>query len=384
VRGVIRIAATAILGMLALSVAGEAASARVVQTIGDTGRERLRYPSDVALGPSGLIYVLDLRTPGPRVLTRVYSPSGRLLRSWPVPGGDAQDIAVDRAGNAYVSALSSDTILKYSPTGQLLARWGATGTGDSQFRRPSDVAIDPAGRVLVNDVGNARVQIFEPDGRFVASWPTGEIYRLAVGPPGTIYASDRQGIVALGSDGREVRRLVRRPGEVVTDPAGTLYARQEHRIAKFGPDGEFLGAVGSDWRSQWTSAAVGSDGSIYVVAARVVLKLAPITTVDLTPPSITVESISRRAVPPPLTYTLSEDASLRISLRSRVPTGRYIHRAHRDEGVTSAGTHRLVLDWRSFGLRGRRRGDFQLVLVARDDAGNESAKARVRFSVPAR
>ena len=184
---------------------------------------------------------------------------------------------------------------------------------------------------------------------------------------------------------------------LVPGPAGDLYAVLDQRIQRFGADGQFLGAVGSDRHVQWLSAAVAGDGSIYVPqnwyrgVSGVVVKLAPITTVDVTPPSITVDSFSDQPSAPNstavlgrLTYRLSEDASFRISLKRRASRkgrdyGRYLHLLTLDKDVTSAGTHRLLLR-----LPRKRRfsaGRYELTLVARDDAGSESKPARVQFSI---
>jgi hypothetical protein len=119
--------------------------------------------------------------------------------------------------------------------------------------------------------------------------------------------------------------------------------------------------------------------------------------VDVTPPSIKIASFShppikaggRNQVLARLRYTLSEDSSYRISLKRRASTkdrgnryfGRYLHIATLDKALTKAGAHALVLDWQSFGYQRPFRGRYQFTLVARDDAGNESVAARVRFSV---
>jgi len=423
VPSVIRIAAATVLAVVAVCSAGQNASARVVQTIELTPHE-LRYPDRIALGPSGLLYVLDTGDRGSSpVRMSVYSPSGRMLRRWRVAteSSPIPNMVVDSVGNVYVVAarLAEPTrleysILKYSPTGQLLsARWAAR-VWDGQQGYPG-LAADGQGHVLVAFDG--RIETFDGAAQLLASWqylaPGGLknwISGLAVATSGMIYVADRMGVAVLDSSGNVVSRIVPagdRLGQVsgaslIPGPAGSLYAVQEHRIQKFDPDGQILGAVGSDRRAQWLSAAVASDGSIYVPqnryfgASGVVLKLAPITTVDVTPPSISVDSFSRargaraERVLGRLTYKLSEDASFRISLMRRASTkdrghrdfGRYLHSATLDKKVTSAGTHRLLLRLRSFGYERRRPpGRYQLVLVARDDAGSESKPARVSFSI---
>ena len=102
-----RIAAMAAIAVAAMWSVGQPASARVVRTYELTPHE-LRYPQRVALGPSGLLYVLDTgdRYASPVRLSLYSLPSGRMLRRWrvasessPIPG-----MVVDSAGDAYVVA----------------------------------------------------------------------------------------------------------------------------------------------------------------------------------------------------------------------------------------------------------------------------------------
>jgi hypothetical protein len=371
------------------------------------------------LGPSGLLYVLDSGDKGSSpVRMSVYSLTGRPLRRWRIAteSSPIPNIAVDAVGNAYVvTARSVDpstleySILQYSPTGQLLsARW-ADRVWDSRRGYPV-LASDGQGHLLVAFDG--RIETFDAAGQSLASWQyltPGDAHNfitgLAVGGSGVVYVADRAGVAALDASGNAATRIA--PGgrglgrvswaSLVPGPAGDLYAVLDQPIQRFGVDGQFLGAVGSDRHVQWLSAAVAGDGSIYLPqnwyrgVSGVVVKLAPITTVDVTPPSIIVGSFSGRPSAPSatavlgrLTYRLSEDASFRISLQRRSSRkgrdyGRYLHLLSLDKDVTSAGTHRLLLR-----LPRKRRfsaGRYQLTLVARDDAGSESKPARVQFSI---
>jgi len=425
--GLIGIATATVLAIVAMGLGGQSVSARVVQTLELTPHE-LRYPDHIALGPSGLLYVLDTgdRASSP-VRMSVYSPTGRVLRRWRIATeASFTTMVLDSVGDVYVVARPRPdpttleySILKYSPTGQLLStRWAARVWDGHQG---PGLFADGHGHVLVAFDG--RIDTFDEAGQLLASWQyhaagdfKNSISGLAVATSGMIYVADRSGVALLDSAGHMVSRIVPAGdhlGQVsgallIAGPADSLYALQGQRgaqgsvIQKFGPDGRFLGAVASDRRVQWLSAAVANDGSIYVAqnrylgASGAVVKLAPITTVDVTPPSITVGAFARppsaraKGVLGRLTYTLSEDASFRIVLLQRASTtdpdnrefGRYLHNATLDKNVTPAGTHRLLLSLRSFGYTRRRPpGRYRLVLVARDDAGSESKPARVNFSI---
>lgn len=394
-----RVVAAAVVGVVALGLASATASAHVVQSIGTTGPHKLVHPTDVALGPAGTTYVLDMadRASDPNVVD-VYASSGRLLRRWRVvpSDGDLPDIAVDPAGNVYLAASGSPTILKYSPTGQLLARWRLPASGDPHLDYAAAITADPRGNVLVAE-GNGRLETFDGQGQLLASWP-GVAGVAAVDGTGMVYVADRRGIAVLDASGKVARRLaqVSFVSSLAAGPSGTLYAVQTHRILKFGTDGRFLGSVGSDRRMNWYSAAVAADGSIYVpqwnslVSPAAVLKLAPITAIDTTPPSVSIDAVaapSKRLLTR-LTYTLSEDSSMRVVIKRRAATknrrnryfGRYLHKLTLDRAVTPAGTHTLVIDWRAAGYQRRAPGSYQLTLVARDESGNESRPARVAFA----
>jgi hypothetical protein len=394
--------AATVAATIAAGLASDTASARIVQTIGASGPQKLRLPDDVALGPDGSIYVLDHGdSPRAAVRIKVYAPAGTLLRSWRVNGIEfgAFDIAVDVAGNAYVVANGSPTILKYSPIGQLLARWQVPASDDPRLDFASWIAVDPRGNLLISEA-NGRLQTFDGQGRVLATWlrAAGPV---AVDPAGTVFSADGHAVVALGSSGEVVRRIaqVRAASSLAAGPQGALYVVEEHRILKLGTDGRLLGSVGSDRRLSWRNAAVAADGSIYVpewhpiLGIAAVVKLAPITAVDATAPSVRIDSASKpsRRLLTRLTCTLSEDSSLRIVIKRRAATtdrrnryfGRYMHLLTLDRKVTS-GRHTFVLDWRTAGYLRRAPGDYQLTLVARDDAGNESRPARVQLSAPRR
>ena len=89
-------------------------------------------------------------------------------------------------------------VRKYTLAGVELAHWGSYGTGPGQFNQPFGIAVDAAGNVYVSDTENNRVQVFTNDGAFLQQWggygyAPGQFYRptaVAVGPDGRIYVSD--------------------------------------------------------------------------------------------------------------------------------------------------------------------------------------------------
>ena len=126
-------------------------------------------------------------------------------------------IAVDAAGDVYVTDGWNNDVQKFTADGAFLLRWGGAGTGDAQFDSPEKLAIDEDGYVYVVDGGNNRVQKFTPDGTFVLKW----------GSEGT-------------GDGK-----FRSPVGVAAS-GGAVYVTDgwNNRVQKFSPAGDFLGVWG--------------------------------------------------------------------------------------------------------------------------------------------
>ena len=116
-------------------------------------------------------------------------------------------IAVDSAGNIFVTDTGNGRVEKFSPNGTFITSIGTKGKGQGQFEAPNGLAIDRFGDVYVAEVGsNHRVQKLAPDGTFIAEWAPG-FYgprRIAIGPDCAVYVVDqgRTRIVKLSPDGR--------------------------------------------------------------------------------------------------------------------------------------------------------------------------------------
>jgi sugar lactone lactonase YvrE len=102
------------------------------------------------------------------------------------------------SGDIYVADSDNDRVHWLSSTGESLAFWGSTGTGESQFNNPQGIALDSLGNVYVSDTGNHRIQVFRSDGTFLGSWGSkgasngkfDQPMGIAVNASGTIYVAD--------------------------------------------------------------------------------------------------------------------------------------------------------------------------------------------------
>jgi DNA-binding beta-propeller fold protein YncE len=148
-------------------------SGNVVRQIGRPGREQgdLDHPNGVAAGLDGTIFVSDSNH------TRVsaFMPDGQVL--WvtgriPVNSTDEskRDFGLPRGltvlddGTVLVADAFDHRLVRMSPEGKILGRYGDQGTTPGQFEFPNDV--DTLGKyVVVADRANDRVQVVELLGR---------------------------------------------------------------------------------------------------------------------------------------------------------------------------------------------------------------------------
>ena len=188
------------------------------------------------------------------------------------PGCGITGVAVDQQGTFYFAELCDDRIEKFSSGGQLLAQWGAHGSGPGQLDQPAKVAVDVQGNVYVTELGNGRVQKFSPTGKPLAQWgskgsgpgqfdwPVG----IALDHQGNSYVVDLHNdrIQKLSPLGRLLAQWgtagsgpgqFNVPYDIALDAAGNFYVSDtappggpgNHRIQKFSPGGEPLAQWGT-------------------------------------------------------------------------------------------------------------------------------------------
>jgi sugar lactone lactonase YvrE len=112
------------------------ANSRVVVLDKDTGQQVLTIPRD------------DDRS----AQARLYSPV---------------NLAVDRAGDLFVSDLGAFRVVEYDRDGAYVRSFGGAGDAPGQFARPKGIALDDAGLLYVVDAASQVVQIFDPEGKLL-------------------------------------------------------------------------------------------------------------------------------------------------------------------------------------------------------------------------
>jgi DNA-binding beta-propeller fold protein YncE len=139
------------------------------------GRRHLRgvefnLPTEIAVGDSTVV-VLD--SSGTRL--QEFDLHCNLLRTFRIgvltgpPGMPRMGLAVDHAGNIYVSNAGWPGVRIYTQAGRMLAAFGGFGRGNKQFDDPSGLWIDSTDRIYVADTLNSRIQVFQPAGRATAA-----------------------------------------------------------------------------------------------------------------------------------------------------------------------------------------------------------------------
>jgi DNA-binding beta-propeller fold protein YncE len=247
-------------------------------------------PVDVATAPGGKLYVVSRSNMNhaARGFLRVTicTIDEEYLGQFTTFGeGDGQltwpsGIAVGPEGNVYVSDEHRHDVQAFDPDGNFLHRWGSLGAEPGQFYHPAGLAADAEGNILVVDSVNNRVQTFSAAGRFLQAWGTagagpGQLqlpWGITVDREQRVYVADwRNGRVQqfgldgsyLGSFGdREDEGRLDRPADVGVDSRGNVYVSDYGRdvVQVYEPDGRHLTTlVGECSMTKWAAPYIAAD-----------------------------------------------------------------------------------------------------------------------------
>jgi len=143
-----------------------------------TANGQFKEPWGLAVDSADNVYVAD--TFNHRI--QKFDANLKFLLSWGRPATsldnpeeDAfwgpRDVAVDAAGDLWITDGGTGRVVKYSADGRFLAAFAGHGDGPGQFVEPTSIEIAANGDIFVADNGNRRVQRFDAAFRFLAEYP---------------------------------------------------------------------------------------------------------------------------------------------------------------------------------------------------------------------
>ena len=163
---------------------GDSGSARI-QEFSSTGTfikktSVLAYPEGIAIDAKGDVWFTG--GTGTNAVWEYSSTGGTLIGEFGASGtGNSQfkepvgitvtgeDVYVVDRGNSRVEEFKF-TEKEGKMTGEYLRQWGNSGTGNGQFTKPQGLAVDQEGHVWVADAGNSRIQKFSATGEYLTQF----------------------------------------------------------------------------------------------------------------------------------------------------------------------------------------------------------------------
>ncbi len=234
-------------------------------------------PTGLAVDPSGNLYVIDAAN---RRIQKL-DGDGNFLLMWGSEGsGDGQfyfvkyqiaGVAVDSAGNVYVTDSGNYRVQKFDSAGKFLTKWGTEGSADGQFSEPGGIAIDSADNVYVVDSRNYSIQKFDASGKFLLKWGSqgrgdGQ-FDFSGSDTSSMLAVDRQGLILEGdalngriqkfdSSGKFIsqirmqpfQNLFLGPSSLAVDQDGNIYFMDNfsNYVVKMDGSGKYLAVWGGE------------------------------------------------------------------------------------------------------------------------------------------
>ena len=211
---------------------------------GPATQARLDGPTGIAIDAAGNVFIGDggnhrVRKVSPDGVITTYAGTG--VEGFSGDGGPATKarlvnplgLALDGAGNLYLSQWAQNRVRKVSPdgiittvagsgpsTGVVPGDFGGDGGPDTAARLywPEGLAVDAAGNLFIADTGNHRIRKVSPEGiitTVAGSGPTGITKGLSAGDGGLATEARLNGPFSLALDrARQCQALVERHSPV--------------------------------------------------------------------------------------------------------------------------------------------------------------------------
>jgi DNA-binding beta-propeller fold protein YncE len=140
------------------------------------GQGEFKNPHHIKIDREGNVWVSDtlLHT------VRKCTPDGKVLLTLGTPGeagtdekhlNQPTDMAITPSGEVFVAdGYGNNRVVHFDAQGRFVKAWGKLGIGPGEFSLPHAIVVDSRGRLYVADRNNARVQVFDQSGKFLAEW----------------------------------------------------------------------------------------------------------------------------------------------------------------------------------------------------------------------
>ncbi len=201
----------------------------------------------LSIGPDGRIYVVDRDAHEIVVFDRQGRRVGGIgQRHQPnAPFNHPCDVAIAPSGDIYVAdGYGASRVHRFNPNGDLIGTWGEPGDGPGHFTTPHGIWALADGRVAVTDRENNRVQVFSAQGDLLAIWS--DFYHpmdIFQDAQGRIYVTDQiPRLSMLAPDGTLLARcrpVLNGAHGMWGDQAGNLYMAEMNpsRVTRLTPVG---------------------------------------------------------------------------------------------------------------------------------------------------
>ena len=248
----------------------------------------LGWPIDVALDPSGRLWVLD------RVNDRFarLDESGHPDTAWFGGAGSGNGklkspdaLTIDSEGHVWVADTGNNRVEEFGAEGAFIRKLTTT-TSESFLSRPAGVALDATGNLWVSDTGKHRMDEFSGSGEYLATIEgiLGEPTSVAFDPSGRLWVIDDTNehvdastsgtlLTHFGTFGSSDGKL-EEPSGLAVDGEGHLWIGDtgNNRVEEFNGSGEYLGQFGAKGSDPGelrgpTGLRVAASGEIWVVDA---------------------------------------------------------------------------------------------------------------------
>jgi sugar lactone lactonase YvrE len=251
---------------------------------------KIGYPSSVAMGKDGTIYVLQRDDTADPVIA--VDRDGRVLRSWgkglfkiphairidpqgnvwTVDAGNSMiykfttrgeklmeisvgeqpagktgftgttDIAFAANGHLYISdGYGNARVLEYTAEGKRVRQWGDAGSGPRQFRQPHGIAIDDKGILYVADRQNGRLQRFDLNGKYLGEWDNLGMVTTVAFRDGALWIGTQSRSEPTSADGW-LMKIDRKSGKILA----SVESAHGHHVLNVTAHGELLSGARPD------------------------------------------------------------------------------------------------------------------------------------------